>query len=1253
MAKTIYEIMLQVTGAQQAEQQLSKVERTVNILGQLEQSAQGLMNVGSQVNGFVAQAQQANAEMERGLTNLQVIMGSTREEAEEYKTALDEQLERVNYNISLNDALTASYDAASAGFTDAADAMGVMSAGMDLAIAGTSGLDDASTNLRASQNAIVVGLQNYSGELSQYGDTAAQAERISAKLNAVIALGITDIKQLAPAFAEIAPSAAGAGVNLDQLALSFAQITSTGIKAAQATTGMKAVLAAMGRGGPTEEAKKKLAEAGVQFDVAAIKAKGFMGVMKELQAANLTSFDDLLAITGSTEAANAMLTMLDQAGDKLAKMDVSLEKIKNAEALQGIVDQKTTDEMGRMVAASERLNAAMAELGAEVRPVTADLKLLAVAVIEAFNDLPDWLQRAIGQFVTLGAGIVTVGGGMVILAAQIGQAVLSLKQMAAMFVKTEMAAKLAGAAQAGYTAITALTTKALIAMNIPLTAAIAKLALIAAPITIAVAAIAGFVVAWKRMTKLMEDTKAIEEAEEQLKGLADTEELVQKIGAVGIKMHETGKALPQAEFDAYIKKMQEANDEHGSMDRHIEALTNLQNKLSGEVRDGTAATESANAASKDRTKVLEEQEEAAKALAEAEQKAVDAVRAAAEASREAKEAAMSEVSMGRQSGGLSISDAFALESAALAEYDKAVRTAYNEILNTQKLSTEKQKELQTELSRHNRQQEQARLDHTMKMAEQNRKNVAAQNQIALLALEDRANQEMWSDRKLTDEKAKLRNEQLKGLIAATQAELTTVAAGSERQRELTVQLYSQKAELSRSEKGIQDRVVKDREEQEKKKAEAAKKSAKEQKKAAEQAAKEQKRIAKEETEARKAAWAEETRLHGLELKNRLDQSKQAADAQQQILAQMSSFGGLQGDALGNVETALQAEFDSVDRYEDLQRGINDLMDRRGGILSDNAAKQAELNDKLKAAKGNAEEEAQIRKQLAALRDKEEEQIESINQQLAEKRAEQERQHEISMLVVAEQKRSVEFLNRIGVAIDLNGDREDAQLAIVKAKLALEERQLQIKLQQQTITANLQKLEQDRFIAEQERALLREDLGDREAELIRQQITQAETSKRLIDQQLNAQRELMGLQQEVRTQSERTNLAKQGIDPRGLGDAKVELDPKSADIITNNGDKMIQATREEVGNRLETLKSANEAGSKQVQAALEQNLAPIPKAMQAQSSSLDSGFGSAIAATQAQTTELAQQLRSLESAVNTLPGRIASSLPRPQPPIRGK
>ncbi|MFH5183143.1 hypothetical protein ACHHV8_11215 [Paenibacillus sp. TAB 01] len=90
------------------------------------------------------------------------------------------------------------------------------------------------------------------------------------------------------------------------------------------------------------------------------------------------------------------------------------ESIKNMNNRDGMVDEAydkimKTDE-GKYMAAKERLDAELVELGRNITPVLADLVEVLNGVLKAVNALPDWLQKLIAAIVVWGGAVSILGG---------------------------------------------------------------------------------------------------------------------------------------------------------------------------------------------------------------------------------------------------------------------------------------------------------------------------------------------------------------------------------------------------------------------------------------------------------------------------------------------------------------------------------------------------------------------------------------------------------------------------------------------------------------------------------------------------------------------------------------------------------------------------------------------------------------------------------------------------------------------------
>jgi hypothetical protein len=129
--------------------------------------------------------------------------------------------------ITSIDALGASYQAASALFTDAADNQSVMVAGLKLAKAG-----GAETG---------VTMQALTQTIRAYNLQASDADKVAVAFNKTIQLGITTLPELAQGFAQTAVVAKEAGLKLEELTGAVAALTLKGSSTPSALTGLEAL----------------------------------------------------------------------------------------------------------------------------------------------------------------------------------------------------------------------------------------------------------------------------------------------------------------------------------------------------------------------------------------------------------------------------------------------------------------------------------------------------------------------------------------------------------------------------------------------------------------------------------------------------------------------------------------------------------------------------------------------------------------------------------------------------------------------------------------------------------------------------------------------------------------------------------------------------------------------------------------------------------------------------------------------------
>jgi TP901 family phage tail tape measure protein len=161
------------------------------------------------------------------------------------------------------------YSIVSAGIKGTAKQLDVLEASNKAAIAGLVDIDSAAKVLVSSINS--------------YATSGLTATEISDKLFVAVREGQTTFGELADFIGNVAPVASSAGLKFEELAGAIAGITKAGIKTDIAVTGIRALLSSLIKVTPqaAEEAKKL----GIEFSTAALRSKGLVGFLRDLQTA--------------------------------------------------------------------------------------------------------------------------------------------------------------------------------------------------------------------------------------------------------------------------------------------------------------------------------------------------------------------------------------------------------------------------------------------------------------------------------------------------------------------------------------------------------------------------------------------------------------------------------------------------------------------------------------------------------------------------------------------------------------------------------------------------------------------------------------------------------------------------------------------------------------------------------------------------------------------------------------------------------
>lgn len=259
-----------------------------------------LLAIKSMVDGF--------SRFETAMVNVGNLTFASRKEVREMARDI---LELSKTTPSSLDDLTASlFDVVSAGVS-AGDAVEFLGVASKLAMAGVTTTSVAVDGLTSVLNA--------------YSLESSDALAISDKFFAAQQAGKTTIEELATNIGNIAPIANGAGVEISELLAALSSLTAQGIKTNQATTGLKRAIAAIIA--PSEQAKEKAEELGIEFNQEALEAKGLSGVLKDVIKNTDGNVESIVKLFGSIEGVNSVLAL---SNNEFKKLDETLIAVKNS-----------------------------------------------------------------------------------------------------------------------------------------------------------------------------------------------------------------------------------------------------------------------------------------------------------------------------------------------------------------------------------------------------------------------------------------------------------------------------------------------------------------------------------------------------------------------------------------------------------------------------------------------------------------------------------------------------------------------------------------------------------------------------------------------------------------------------------------------------------------------------------------------------------------------------------------------------------
>jgi len=153
--------------------------------------------------------------------------------------------------------------------------------------------------------------------LNAYGMEAEEATNISDIMFMTVKRGKLTFGELAHSLGTVAPVAGTIGIKFDEVAAAIASLTRQGIPAATATMQLRQVMMAVLK--PSEQAKKKAEELGIEWSAAALKAKGLGGFLAEVKEKTGGNSEALSKLVPNVRALTGVMALAGRAADGFEK----------------------------------------------------------------------------------------------------------------------------------------------------------------------------------------------------------------------------------------------------------------------------------------------------------------------------------------------------------------------------------------------------------------------------------------------------------------------------------------------------------------------------------------------------------------------------------------------------------------------------------------------------------------------------------------------------------------------------------------------------------------------------------------------------------------------------------------------------------------------------------------------------------------------------------------------------------------------
>ena len=245
--------------------------------------------------------------------------------------------------------------------------------------------------------------------INAYGMETERASDMMDRLIITQNLGKTTVDEIGKSIGQVIPTAASAGMSIDELLASVASLTASGTQTSAAMTGMKAALSNIIK--PTADAAKVAQSLGLEFTQAHLAQVGWAQFLDEVKTATGGNIETIGKLFGSTEALNTVLSLTGNGANKFKE---SLDGMANSTgATNDAIAKLDATPAAQLEKAVNQLKNAAMELAQGLTPLLSRTSRMTKAFAEWLNNLTPVQKEllfGLGQFIVIGGFALTIVG---------------------------------------------------------------------------------------------------------------------------------------------------------------------------------------------------------------------------------------------------------------------------------------------------------------------------------------------------------------------------------------------------------------------------------------------------------------------------------------------------------------------------------------------------------------------------------------------------------------------------------------------------------------------------------------------------------------------------------------------------------------------------------------------------------------------------------------------------------------------------